>query len=760
MFPPDPQPGTLFELKPGIIYKYDVSIKSWIKLATDSIPVQQASVTSPGVMKSADLEKLNRLLIPPPLSTIRGEQCPAPFITGSISLKGSDDYVGVSGQLDLKNIDQFGDRISQSFDNSIHPNTYGFDFTLDTRQLAQELLLSGKLRLAGKTGPTGATGPRGQPGISGIISGPQGRPGRSGNAPPCPLIVEPEVLRVRPVDGNKAIVNASVVLDPIDIQRYFLQLDRQLVGNPDAAAESFVVRNSKSTWVLVTPVVPDDDPNPTIQIDCGVPGERPADLPFDLYYLDVQPIVSKIHDKFLQELQLLKNGYETIVGLWVQTMSDLFDEQKRALCCAIERCTSLTKSIGLRQHMETVAATALGKAKIRLNQKDTGIEVPSTNLLQTIYSQPVCGPGATGATGPVVVVAGATGPRGPQGATGPRGQEGQVVVLSNMFIDQSGAEDNIYGRLLGSVNGINRTFFVSQGKYESGTLQVYLNGQLQTHGPNADFLETDPSVGSFTFAVAPIVDTREGSQQVSRVTAKYQIFEAPTGQAAQALMQAYNPDTRVTLDPIVNSCLKTASTLVLPPGSYLATITRADASLEGVHRSNVRFRYIKQGQFVSAGFLDKGAFKTLDDAKSAYEGLTTSFTHDGGPVEFYLPSVNTQLASGLIDISIRDMDIAAVESARSLTVMNVEDENKSWTDSRVGWIVRHSNQTFIVSKYMSDWLAWPSLDGLEFTMTSPASFIYDVAFDRAISTKIKSGDVMYQGADHLLGQILMPVYAD
>lgn len=53
----------------------------------------------------------------------------------------------------------------------------------------------------------------------------------------------------------------------------------------------------------------------------------------------------------------------------------------------------------------------------------------------------------------------------------------------------------------GTVNGTNVTFVISKGSYVPSSLQVSLNGQLQTHG--SDFTETTPSSGTFTMVTAP-----------------------------------------------------------------------------------------------------------------------------------------------------------------------------------------------------------------------------------------------------------------
>ena len=76
-------------------------------------------------------------------------------------------------------------------------------------------------------------------------------------------------------------------------------------------------------------------------------------------------------------------------------------------------------------------------------------------------------------------------------------------TFNDIFIDQSGGTSDTYGVLAGAVNGSNAVFTVSQALYATGTLLVYLNGQLQTQGTAEDFVETLPASGTFTFAVAP-----------------------------------------------------------------------------------------------------------------------------------------------------------------------------------------------------------------------------------------------------------------
>ena len=81
-------------------------------------------------------------------------------------------------------------------------------------------------------------------------------------------------------------------------------------------------------------------------------------------------------------------------------------------------------------------------------------------------------------------------------------------ITNNLHIDQTGATGATYGTLAGLVNGTNLIFTASNGSYNSGALAVYLNGQLLTQGTDADWTETAPASGTFTFATAPITGDR------------------------------------------------------------------------------------------------------------------------------------------------------------------------------------------------------------------------------------------------------------
>lgn len=78
------------------------------------------------------------------------------------------------------------------------------------------------------------------------------------------------------------------------------------------------------------------------------------------------------------------------------------------------------------------------------------------------------------------------------------------VLTNSFYTDQSGGTSDTYGALSGTINGSNTTFTVSESEYISGSLTVYLNGQLQTQGSGEDWVENTPGSGTFDFNTAPV----------------------------------------------------------------------------------------------------------------------------------------------------------------------------------------------------------------------------------------------------------------
>lgn len=394
VFPTNPRHRMVFEPRPGLLFQYDATIRSWIKLAAAGAAIPLATPVEAGAMSAADLRKLNRLVIPAPASTITGTDCVAPYSSGNIGLFAGDEFLEVSGNVKVQNIDSKGDHISKDMPFKIHQNTYGFDFSVNLPALVNELKTRNQFKVVGKTGDKGPKGETGDPGLDSILSGPQGEQGDDGPSPPCTLGVEQDSLQVQPHEGmTKALVNARVVLDETDDSRYSIEFDRQTVGPGDFAADKLHVQTETSTWVLAVTGNQSTDGGDDVFCTQGLAAGQSQGL----YYVDVDPLIDAIKQQFLVQVGNLKAGYESAVQFWVQTMSDLFDEQKQALCCALEHCLSIKKNAEVRQHIEGTAAAAAGSANILLHSRDSAdaVSLSSTRTLKQIGGPDLCrgGPG-------------------------------------------------------------------------------------------------------------------------------------------------------------------------------------------------------------------------------------------------------------------------------------------------------------------------------------------------------------------------------
>jgi hypothetical protein len=217
LFPAHPRHGMVFELKAGLFFKYDATLNSWVKIASNTLVLETATAVRNGAMSAADLRKLNRLVLPPPFSSIIGTDCVAPFRGGKISMASGDDFVGVDGSVKVQNIDSRGSLLSKNLPFQVHQHTYGYDFTIDLPNLINELKARSQFNVVGKRGAAGATGTTGSQGPSFILAGPPGEDGEDGEGPPCNLTIGADDLPAQPHEGmSKALVAARMVRDEID----------------------------------------------------------------------------------------------------------------------------------------------------------------------------------------------------------------------------------------------------------------------------------------------------------------------------------------------------------------------------------------------------------------------------------------------------------------------------------------------------------------------------------------------------------------
>lgn len=335
----------LINLTPDKVY--DPALNAYIDLNITSSTVALATTIKSGLMSKEDFTKLNKLYFPSPSSTISSEDCTTAdgrelrFKRGVLRFYGSD-YIKVEDNAALKNINYQGDMINEITPYHIHTHTFGININIDTDRLIRDLENSGRIIIQGKRGAKGSRGAKGDRGADRVLSGPQGDKGEDGIARPCQLAVEPEILENRPIGGlSQAIVGAYVKTDPVNPKKYSLVFERQAVGRADLTADKLNVKGSSSNWILFTPQT------------AGVS---------DIFFLDIEPILNELNTQYSKRADNLKAYYESRVQTWVQAMSDLFDQQKAAICCALQYCTTAQKNIETRRHIESLAASALPDA--------------------------------------------------------------------------------------------------------------------------------------------------------------------------------------------------------------------------------------------------------------------------------------------------------------------------------------------------------------------------------------------------------------
>lgn len=325
-FPQNPSDGTIFEYKPGLYYVYDLGTKQWNK-ATGGLFPEDATPQSSGLMSADDYAKLNRLIIPPPNSTIEVNDCSTVFDTGLISLYG-DDFLTVTGQGDL-----VSGNVVQTVPLQLHQHTSFFDFKIDLEQLFKYLQTEGKVVVRAARGDIGKRGPQGDDGEDELQVGPTGPKGDQGvNAPQIGVLTNEPIPFKLKRNAQHAIVDLST--EEISNEENYLVVTRSRVGNPNACPTEVNIQTGTSSWVMAFP----DDSQGTI---C-----RP------IYYIDIDGLLEAIEDKFKSESDRVKAGYENVASYWLRVMSEVFDEQKAALCCALENCRSRGRNQDTRRYLE------------------------------------------------------------------------------------------------------------------------------------------------------------------------------------------------------------------------------------------------------------------------------------------------------------------------------------------------------------------------------------------------------------------------
>ncbi len=365
-FPTHPADGTLFEPAPGVFYRYSAREKSWIRIDTTVVGLATPSVA--GMMSKEDFKKLQSIVLPPPQSTLQGEDCDVKFDSGVAALYSTDESIFVEDNLSV------GGNLQPW---QIHENTAGYNFRLNLEQFIAEIESRGKFKKVQLAGKDGAKGKKGDPGTDNLDTGPEGDKGTAGANSPFPGSFFPEstALQVDDEQGDRAIVD--VTTEQVSEDENYLVVTRANIGNPDACPPSIAPRNFDSPWVLV---LDQKEANVTRRLeatgDCAITCRICVS---QVYYLNIENIIETVQERFEAKLYELKFEKEKVVNHWLKVMSSLFNEQKYALCCALENCTTRKRNQDVRRYIEqSRIQAAIGEQRLIISSgEDDKITVPS-----------------------------------------------------------------------------------------------------------------------------------------------------------------------------------------------------------------------------------------------------------------------------------------------------------------------------------------------------------------------------------------------
>ena len=345
-FPPNPVDGTIVEIRPGEFYIFNVGTQSWTRI--DGYKFGLATSKSSGLMSNEDLKKLNSLILPPPSSSLTGENCDIVFKNGTVSLYSTDESLSIKHDLSVSN-PSLG--TSEDYAWQIHENTAGYDFKLNLNKLIEEIESRGRLSKIQLSGPDGPKGPIGEKGLDNLDTGPKGVSGSDGSNSPFAGNLLSEDLSIEQLEENKNRAIVSIENEVTDNENY-LVITRANIGDPDASPDRVAPKQFESPWILV---LDKQEGKITRKIvsnteDCMLSCKVSVS---SIYYLNIDGIIDTLKERYEYKLAELKANKELLVKSWLRVMSVVYNEQKYALCCALENCETRKRNTNDRRWIES-----------------------------------------------------------------------------------------------------------------------------------------------------------------------------------------------------------------------------------------------------------------------------------------------------------------------------------------------------------------------------------------------------------------------
>lgn len=351
-FPPDATDGTIVEIEPGLYYIYDSSVKSWNKLSGDR-EYNLATVDSAGLMSVDDYNIVNSVHVPPVVSTLGICGSDIYYSSGSISIFGGDQtitddvddqIIHFEGSAKLVNgVD--GANTEEIVNRDGYGYTSMFDVFIDVDKVYDYLLDRGHFKVVAEKGDKGAKGAEGAPGKDKLLHGVKGNKGVDGANSPASFTMSGETIGFSNTESDyKAIID--ITTNEVNDSENYLVVKRGKIGNPSAAPDTMQLSSdTNSSWVVA---IPGDISNVDVTISDLACGSYAGPV----FYLDINPILTSIKDEFELEARLLKESMEKTVAWWITVMAGKFDDQKAALCCALEYCKSQHRNTSTRRYIE------------------------------------------------------------------------------------------------------------------------------------------------------------------------------------------------------------------------------------------------------------------------------------------------------------------------------------------------------------------------------------------------------------------------